>query len=914
MKRILIIAIILMSFLSGKALSKEIHIPKVLIVQSYHSGFLWSDNIDTAIKTTLKNYNNNIRIKTEYLDTKRFNTPFYKDNLQMMLEFKYIDSDFDLIITADNNAFDLVKKLHKSVFKEIPVVFCGVNYFHPSQLEGMKNVTGVREKIVSLENFKLIKSIHKNVKKIIVLNEKTPTGEQNRVNILADIREFKEDVDIEIIDDISIADLKVLLRSLDHDTVVLYSLFFKDGDGKFLEYDESAIFVSRYSAVPVYVSIDFSLGFGAIGGFLTSGSLQGESAAKLAIQILEGQDAEKLDIIDVSPNGYYFDYEAMQKWGIKLSDIPEDSQLINYKASYFRRNKELILKFLLVVLILSAIIILLIVTLIKKNKLKNQLIKSNSSLTELTDKLEILVDERTQELKNEEEKYRSVYENTGIAMFTIGEDDLVSMVNQRFEDLSGYTKDEIINKLPWQTFVDSVDLARVSKKREMRLANKLPLTDAYDVKFVNKKGYVIDSLLNVVLVSDTREVICSITDISEKNAIHNKMKLLLEEQKAFNESKNKFYKNFSEDLKIPLESIYGIVDLIENCSIAKNNDDFYKLLKDLTSQILYITKEMTDYQISDKDEQVIIQEVYIPEFIKYIGELFTERSNIDRIYYRIDKDLHGQNYFSVKKLEKLLEIIIIKIAKSNPKIPLVIDAKKSDNEKIRFRIYSQEHFDNEDFIMIQNENNKHVHDLNNISELRFNYMVINRLVSLLEGEIDYSRNIDHNKEFIFTIKSYTENDISSSANDEDDVNNIEKYILPPDISDISNEYIGLLDPLKVIIVNYNNVSHYVLYNILDALNQKIEMCSPEEDLKELLKQNTYDAIIIDLSQVSINNLETLKEIKKMDNIYIPYIIADTENIDTSDLYEGIDAELPDILTCSNLYLLLKSALEYKNRD
>jgi len=193
-----------MTFFIGKAYADEYDIPEVLILQSYHSGFLWADNIDTAIKTVLKEYNHNIRIKTEFLDTKRFNTPEFKDNLKMMLEYKYKDSDFDVIITADNNAFEIVKDLHKSVFKEAPVVFCGVNYFHPSQLEGMRNVTGVMEKIISLENFKLIKTIHKDVKKIIVINEMTPTGLQNRINIHADIREFKEDIDIEIVEDVSI--------------------------------------------------------------------------------------------------------------------------------------------------------------------------------------------------------------------------------------------------------------------------------------------------------------------------------------------------------------------------------------------------------------------------------------------------------------------------------------------------------------------------------------------------------------------------------------------------------------------------------------------------------------------------------------------------------------------------------------
>ena len=1047
MKKFFIISLFLLLFGILNANDLSYQIPQVLVIQSYHSGFLWADNIDSGIKATLKNYDSNIRIKTEFLDTKRFNTEEFKDNLKMMLEYKYKDSKFDVIIVADNNAFEIVKELHDTVFKGAPVVFCGVNYFHPSQLGSMKNVTGVREKIVSLENFQLIKKIHKNVKKIIVLNEETPTGKQNRINIMADIREFKEDVEIEIVEDISIRDLKTLLSSLSPDTVVLYSIFFKDNLGNFLEYDESILLVTDYSSVPVYVSIDFSLGYGAVGGFLTSGTLQGESAAKLAIEILKGADAEKLDIIDVSPNTYYFDYHAMQKWGIKLSDLPENSKIINYEESYFTRNKKLIFRFSLIVLILSGIIFWLILTLIKKNKLKNDLLKTNESLTNLKENLEVIVKDRTNDLEDErnfistvqdyedslvivfdengvinranrcallnlefdldtikgqslwqvfeheddiltirryidsndisqgnltlqlrlisnkgkniiadsvittitakgikyfiltatnvtekyylfeklereEKKYRSVYENSGIAMVTYASNDYVVMMNNKFEELTGYSREEAVNKMTWKDFVDKSSVDLIQTNKDLRSQMKLAPTDNYEIKLVHKKGYVIDVLISVVMVAETNEIISSITDITAKNAIQNKMKLLLEEQKAFNQAKNVFYKNFGIDLKSPLNSLHGIIDLIRNTTDSSKKNIYLNILQDLSCQMLYIVTEMTTFQLDNSKNDLIIQKCNLSEFITYTTEILIIRSNIAEIYFNIDESLNSIQYLAIDKLEKLIQILIIKLSRDNPMIPIIIDIATERDDYIKFTLRKQKDLpQDKKYLKIEGEKKGNIHKLEYISDFKFNHLIVNQLVSQLKGEIDYLRSSSNDNIYVFKIKRFSPEDMSVDINDFESDNNIHRYILPNDVSEYTQKSISNLYSLKVLIVNYSSISHFVLYKILELLNQKIEVCTAEQDFKELINKTTYDIVFLDLSVVSINNLSTLKEIRELTNIYQPFVVS-SKLLNQSDLdleerdgfNDLINTEFPELLSISNIALIIEAATEYKNSN
>jgi PAS domain S-box-containing protein len=51
--------------------------------------------------------------------------------------------------------------------------------------------------------------------------------------------------------------------------------------------------------------------------------------------------------------------------------------------------------------------------------------------------------EAEEELRNSEEKYRTIFENTGTATVLVEENTIISLANAEFERLSGYTKDEI---------------------------------------------------------------------------------------------------------------------------------------------------------------------------------------------------------------------------------------------------------------------------------------------------------------------------------------------------------------------------------------------------------------------------------------------------------------------------------------
>ena len=67
-------------------------------------------------------------------------------------------------------------------------------------------------------------------------------------------------------------------------------------------------------------------------------------------------------------NQYTFDFNVMRKYGIKLSDLPEGSQVINSPKEFIIEYKNFFIFFILFVILLMLTIIILIIHINYKRK------------------------------------------------------------------------------------------------------------------------------------------------------------------------------------------------------------------------------------------------------------------------------------------------------------------------------------------------------------------------------------------------------------------------------------------------------------------------------------------------------------------------------------------------------------------
>ena len=376
----------------------------VLILNSYHQGYKWTDDITRGILSALAPESGDTRIFIEYMGTKWVKGAPYFEALRNIMKLKFAKTRFDLIISSDNDAFNFLRKYRDDIFGRVPTVFCGVNYLNASELEGLELFTGISETADIKECLELALRLHPLTKKILIIGDNTISGRRVREEIDRVIPLFKGRVRFEFEPDKAMEKIEQDVASLSKDALIFYTFYLRDESGRFYEFDESISRICRHSKVPVYGAWDFNLGLGMVGGKLTSGFDQGSEAGRMALRILRGETVGQIPVILEVRSRFMFDYHQLARFKINNSALPPGSIIINRPKTFRMVPNRVIWAALLGVASLCAFTILLY----RSNRRRKQ---SEELLRKAHDRLETIVAERTRDLSELNERLRDDIES-----------------------------------------------------------------------------------------------------------------------------------------------------------------------------------------------------------------------------------------------------------------------------------------------------------------------------------------------------------------------------------------------------------------------------------------------------------------------------------------------------------------------
>jgi putative methionine-R-sulfoxide reductase with GAF domain/ABC-type uncharacterized transport system substrate-binding protein len=387
---------LLSTFVNPSSAQAQVARKQVLFINSYHPGYKWSDEI-TRTLTAAFTEQGNVDLRVEYLDTKRVDTPEYLEQVKQLFEKKYEDAKLDLIMTSDDAALNFAFKYADTLFPDVPVVFVGANFFDETRLTGYERFTGISEEPDIAGNIDLMLSLHPQTTNIVVVNDTTVTG-QRVSSILSQVVNQYPQVHFEILEDVTMQSLRQKVSTLPSDSLVLLTIFSRDQAGQFFEYDQYTSLITDASSVPVYGQWDFSLGYGIVGGKLTSAEIEAQRAAKLAIRVLNGEDPASIPVDRQKQSQYMFDYEVLEKWNIDISLLPQESTFINRPVSFYEENKALIWGAVVTFAALIFIIMFLSINNNQRRKAQAELTLNNRELENIRSSLEERVAARTKAL------------------------------------------------------------------------------------------------------------------------------------------------------------------------------------------------------------------------------------------------------------------------------------------------------------------------------------------------------------------------------------------------------------------------------------------------------------------------------------------------------------------------------------
>jgi len=357
----------------------------VLMLNSYHPGYRWSDEIINGIRGAFGKSDTTVQLYVEFMDSKRIHTSVISDSFVGLLRAKYRAVKFDVVIVADDGAFAFLQKYRDVLFSGIPIIFCGANDLQAADLQGMVNISGVNEAADVKATLATAIKMLPQTRDVVVVTDRTVTGLNVRREIERQAASFANRLAFRFWDDMSMEDLLVDLGRLEPGTIVLYAFFFRDNKDQFFEYDESASLITSAAPVPVFGLWEFTLGHGIVGGMLVSGYEQGRTAGEMALRLIHGDAIQDIPLQMQSPNRFAFDYTMLQKFSIPVSLLPQGSLLINSTESLYQKHKKVIWGFAMAFAALVLLIFFLLISIGRQRRTEATLRKSKRLITGITD-------------------------------------------------------------------------------------------------------------------------------------------------------------------------------------------------------------------------------------------------------------------------------------------------------------------------------------------------------------------------------------------------------------------------------------------------------------------------------------------------------------------------------------------------
>jgi len=582
---LLIVLLLILTCMNPIASAQEGKHGEILVLHSYSPDYDWTQTEQEGIDSVFKPLRDQYKVRIEYIDSGHSPGLLNGPLLVELYKEKFSNSHFQVIIVTDNAALDFMRQYRDQLFPGVPVVFCGINGYNDSMIQGMSNVTGVAEHNDFLGLFDIALKLHRNTKRIVIYgNPDDPSHIANTTAIKNLLPQFQSNVKIEIREFPHIEACIADAQTLPADSIVMMVGSMRSASGEGINLQQANEIMSVSVKVPVYTAWDFGLNHGAIGGLVVSGTDQGRLAAEMTLRILNGEAVQTIPVVQHIPNVYMFDYNQLVRFGLRPNQLPKDAVVFNSPDRTYRINREIFWAGAFSLALLAITVLILTISIQRRKQAEAALAASEEKFSKA---------------------FRYCADVVGIARL---EDGCYIEVSDAFFETFGYTREEVIGKISTAFGQTSAADTAFSLWHSVEARNELfdkfkkeGFFKNLETYWCTKSGEVRIGLYSaeVVSINDEPCIIYVWHDITERKRAEEALRQAHHELEGKVEQRTQELSSLNQELIAMNEELQAINDELqhENAErrrveqqLATTNEELTKAIEELKAMQTYLVQ------------------------------------------------------------------------------------------------------------------------------------------------------------------------------------------------------------------------------------------------------------------------------------------------------------------------------------